>query len=169
MLGYAPGAWVPFFTAMIAAAAALTGLLFVAVSINLAQILKGDKFRSAFLLARAAETLATLLLIVVSSALTLVPQNIRLLGLEIAILVVPMLVITIRSQLRHRRQNSGDPLMWTVSRVAGTAVATVPCTVAGFSLALHGGGGFYWLAPAAMLGIVGAVYNAWVLLVEILR
>jgi hypothetical protein len=40
MLGYAPGAWVSFFTAMIAAAAALTGLLFVAVSINLAQILK---------------------------------------------------------------------------------------------------------------------------------
>ena len=42
-------------------------------------------------------------------------------------------------------------------------------TVAGFSLALHGGGGFYWLAPAALLGTVGAVYNAWVLLVEILR
>jgi hypothetical protein len=31
------------------------------------------------------------------------------------------------------------------------------------------GGGFYWLAPAALLGIIGAVYHAWVLLVEILR
>jgi hypothetical protein len=41
--------------------------------------------------------------------------------------------------------------------------------VAGLSLAVNGGGGFYWLGPAAMLGIVGAVYNAWVLLVEILR
>jgi hypothetical protein len=140
MLGYAPGAWAPFFTAMIAAAAALTGLLFVAVSINLALILKGSELRSAFLLARAAETLATLLLVVISSALTLVPQNLRLLGLEIAIVVVPMLVITVRSQLRHRRQNSADPLMWTVSRMAGTGVATVPCAVAGFSLALHGGG-----------------------------
>jgi len=27
----------------------------------------------------------------------------------------------------------------------------------------------YWLAPTALLGIVGAVYNAWVLLVEIVR
>jgi hypothetical protein len=80
-----------------------------------------------------------------------------------------MLVTTIWTQLHHRHLNSSDPLMWTVSRMAGTAVATVPCTVAGFSLALHGGGGFYWLAPAAMLGIAGAVYNAWVLLVEILR
>jgi hypothetical protein len=32
-----------------------------------------------------------------------------------------------------------------------------------------GGGGLYWLAPTALLGIVGAVYNAWVLLVEIVR
>ena len=52
--------------------------------------------------------------------------------------------------------------------MAGTAAATVPCTVAGVSLALHGGG-FYWLAPAALLGIIAAVYNAWVLLVEIVR
>ena len=93
----------------------------------------------------------------------------RLLGLEILIVVVPMLVITVRSQLRHRRHNRDDPLLWTVSRMAGTAAATVPCTVARFSLALHGGGGFYWLAPAALLGTVGAVYNAWVLLVEIVR
>jgi hypothetical protein len=76
-----------------------TGLLFVAVSINLALILKDSKLRSAFLLAGAAETLATLLLIVISSALGLVPQNTRLLGLEIAIADVPMLVITVRSQL----------------------------------------------------------------------
>jgi len=165
MRGYDPAYWEPFFTATIAAAAALTGLLFVAISINFDKIFKD----AGFLPARAAETLATLLLIVISSALALVPQSTRLLGLEIVIVVVPMLVITVRNQLAYRRQNRGDPLLWTVSRMAGTAVATVPCTVAGFSLALHGGGGFYWLAAAALLGIVGAVYNAWVLLVEITR
>jgi hypothetical protein len=68
MRAYDPAAWEPFFSAMIAAAAALTGLLFVAVSINLDRILKGGRF----LPARAAETLATLLLVVASSALTLV-------------------------------------------------------------------------------------------------
>ena len=97
------------------------------------------------------------------------PSGTRLLSLEILIVVMPMLVITVRSQLTHRRQNRRDPLLWTLSRMAGTAAATVPCTVAGVSLALHGGGGFYWLAPAALLGIIGAVYNAWVLLVEIVR
>jgi hypothetical protein len=165
MRGYDQAAWEPFFTAMIAAAAGLTGLLFVAVSINLGRIIKGGRF----LPARAAETLATLLLVVVSSALALVPQSTRLLGLEILIVVVPMLVITVRSQLTYRRQNRDDPLLWTVSRMAGTGAATVPCTVAGFSLVLHWGGGFFWLAPTALLGTVGAVYNAWVLLVEIVR
>jgi len=165
MRGYDPAYWEPFFTATIAAAAALTGLLFVAISINFDKIFKD----AGFLPARAAETLATLLLIVIGSALALVPQSTRLLGLEIVIVVVPMLVITVRNQLAYRRQNRNDPLLWTVSRMAGTAAATVPCTVAGFSLALHGGGGFYWLAAAALLGIVGAVYNAWVLMVEITR
>jgi len=165
MRGYNPADWEPFFTAVIAAAAGLTGLLFVAVSINLDRILKGTKF----LPNRAAETLATLLLVVVSCALTLVPESTRLIGLEIAIVVVPMLAITVWSQLASRRRNQDDPLLWTISRMAGTALATVPCTVAGFSLIARWGGGFYWLAPAALLGIVGAVYNAWVLLVEIVR
>ena len=165
MRGYDPAAWEPFFSAIIAAAAALTGLLFVAVSINLDRILKGGKF----LPARAAETLATLLLVVASSALTLVPQNIRLVGVEILVIVVPMLVITIRSQLSHRRRNRDDPVLWTISRVTSTALATVPCTLAGLSLAAHWGGGLYWLVPAALLGILGAVYSAWVLLVEIVR
>jgi hypothetical protein len=72
MRGYDLADWEPFFNVIVAAAAALTGLLFVAVSINLAHILKIGRF----LPARAAETLATLLLVVASSALTLVPQGV---------------------------------------------------------------------------------------------
>jgi hypothetical protein len=165
MQGCNPADWQAFFTALIAAAAGLTGLLFVAVSINLDRILKGTKF----LPARAAETLATLLLVVVSCALTLIPQNTRLIGLEIVIVAVPMLAITVSNQLAYRRKNRDDPMLWTISRMAGTALAAVPCAISGFSLLARWGGGFYWLAAAALLGIVGAVYNAWVLLVEIVR
>jgi hypothetical protein len=165
MRGYDLADWEPFFSAIITAAAALTGLLFVAVSINLDRILKGSKF----LPARAAETLATLLLVVASSALTLIPQSTRLVGAEILIIVVPMIVITVRDQLRQRRRNRDDPVLWTISRMMSTALATVPCAIAGVSLAVGWGGGLYWLALTALLGIVGAVYNAWVLLVEIVR
>jgi len=149
---------------MVGAAAALTGLLFVAVSINLHNIVKG-----AWLTARAAETLACLLLVVVSCAFALMPQNVRLIGTEIIILALPMLVIFARQQVRHRRANPDQPLLWSVSRMIASAAGTVTGTIAGLSLIAEWGGGLYWLAAAALLGIVGAVYNTWVLLVEIVR
>ncbi|MGH3182036.1 MAG: hypothetical protein ACRDOH_00555 [Streptosporangiaceae bacterium] len=37
--------------------------------------------------------------------------------------------------------------------MACTAAATVPGTLAGLSLAVHWGGGLYWLAAAGLLGI----------------
>jgi len=163
---YSPAQWQPFFIAMITAAASLTGLLFVAVSINLDRIAAKD---GGFLPLRAMQTLATLLLVVLSCSLTLVPQSVRILGLEIFLLAAPALVLTTRGQLYHRQKNKKDPLYWYVSWMAGTAMATVPATAAGLSLLLHGGGGLYWLMAAALLGLVGAVYGAWVLLVEIVR
>jgi hypothetical protein len=183
---YDPAAWGSFFTVVVTAAAALTGLLFVAVSINLSKIVpvqKGDDGAVArkaddgaagdddhgVLAARAAETLSSLLLVVVTGALTFVPQVTRLLGLELILVAGPMLAVTTRTQLRHWRQNRDQPLYWTVSRMSTTAVGTVPATWAGISLAAHWGGGLYWLAAAALAGIVGAVLNAWVLLVEIIR
>jgi hypothetical protein len=184
---YDPAAWGSFFTALVTAAAALTGLLFVAVSINLSKIVPvrkaddsavvraaddgaGDRAADdGVLAARAAETLSSLLLVVVTGALTFVPQVTRLLGLELTLLAGPMLAVTTRTQLRHWRKNRDQPLYWTVSRMSTTAVGTVPATWAGISLAAHWGGGLYWLAAAALAGIVGAVLNAWVLLVEIIR
>jgi modulator of FtsH protease len=181
MHGYNPAAWTGFFTAVTGAAAALTGLLFVAVSINLKNIL-GDTAKdtangaangatkgTTMLPARAAETLATLLFVVIISALALVPQDVELLGAEILVISVPLTVITVRNQLKFRRQNPDSPLLWSASRMTASALALVPGTLAGISLAAHWGGGLYWLAPTAVCGIAGAVYSAWVLLVEIVR
>lgn len=165
MHGYDPAAWTAFFTAITGAAAALAGLLFVAVSINLDNILKGQ----AMLPARAPETLATLVFVVMSSALSLVPQDIELLGAEILVIAVPLTVVTVRNQLKFQRQNPDSPLLWSVSRATVSGVALFPGTIAGISLAAHWGGGLYWLAPTVLLGIAGAVYSAWVLLVEIVR
>ncbi len=167
MHSFSPADWQSFFTAVTSAAAALTGLLFVAVSINLNNIVlnKGPSM----LPARAAETLASLLFVVISSALTLVPQNVRLIGLEILVIVVPLLIITLRLQLKFRREHRDTPLLWSATRMTSSAAATVPGTLAGLSLLVHWGGGFYWLVPTALLGIVGAMYGAWVLLVEIIR
>jgi hypothetical protein len=162
---YVSSDWNSFFQAVVGAAAALTGLLFVAVSINLDKILEGSRF----LAARAAETLAVLLLVLAGAALALVPQNSRLLGVELLLLAVPLLAVATTSQIRHRRSGPQDPWLWHVSRRTATAAPTVPAIVAGVSLALGWSGGVYWLVPMVLFGIAGAVYSGWVLLVEILR
>ena len=105
----------------------------------------------------------------ISSALALVPQDVELLGAEILVIAVPLTVITVRTQLKFQRQKPDSPLMWSVSRAAASGVALVPCMIAGVSLAADWSSGLYWLVPTALLGIAGAVYNAWVLLVEIVR
>jgi hypothetical protein len=75
-----PLAWHDFFVGTIGVAAALTGLLFVAISINLEQILKYPQLPG-----RAAGTLGILVSDLVVSRITLAPgQGPRTLGIEIA-------------------------------------------------------------------------------------
>jgi hypothetical protein len=162
---YNPADWTEFFTAVTGAAAALTGLLFVAVSLNLERVLEEESM----LPARSAETLAVLLFVVFSAALVIVPQNVHLLGAEILLIAVPLMVITVRNQLRFWRRNPELPTFWSVSRMSSSAAALVPGLLAGVSLAARWGGGLYWLVPTGLFGIAGAVYSAWVLLIEIAR
>jgi hypothetical protein len=110
-MNYAATHWSPVLEAMITSASALAGLVFVAVSINLTTIIKGDRF----LAARAAETLAVLLLVVFSLAIALVPQNVRLVGAEILLISLPVLAITLRSQIAHLRHNPDHPRQWAIS------------------------------------------------------
>jgi hypothetical protein len=162
---YSPADWAGFFTAVTGAAAALTGLLFVAVSINLERVLK----EKSMLPARAAETLAVLLFVVFSAALVLVPQNVHLLGAEILVIAVPLMIITVVNQIRFWRRNPELPAFWSVARMSSSAAALLPGLLAGVSLAARWGGGLYWLVPTGLFGIAAAVYSAWVLLVEVAR
>ena len=45
----------------------------------------------------------------------------------------------------------------------------LPLMAGAISLLVGAGGGLYWFVPAVVLGFAGAVLNAWVLLIEILR
>ena len=83
-------------------------------------------------------------------------------------MVVPMLVIAVPSQLTYRRQNPGRS---AVDRLPDGGHRRGHRSVhRGRRLARPARWRRVLLAcPAALLGTVGAVYNAWVLLVEIVR
>jgi hypothetical protein len=133
--GYDPAAWQAFSQALVGAAAALAGMLFVAVSVNLERILE----RPDFLPPRAAETLAAVLVVLVSCALTLVPQNTRRLGIELLVIALTPLAVTPR-QLATRRERPEDSAAWHRSRIATTAAPAIPTAITGVSVIVHWGG-----------------------------
>lgn len=108
-------------------------------------------------------------MIVAYSSLTLVPQTAVLLGVEIVVMAAPLLAVTLWDQIKHLKSNPADPDLLSISRMSATGMGTIPATLAGVSLIVKWGGGFSLLVPACLLGIFGAVYSAWVLLVEIAR
>jgi hypothetical protein len=161
---YQPAAWHDLFAALAGAAAALTGLIFVAVSINLTQILK---YRA--LPVRAAETLSVLGGLLLLGVFVLVPgQSRAALGIEILLLGTLLAAVLLYWRLRLPR-TAGEPWIWTVAPLAVILAGTVPMIVAGISLLAAAGGGLYWLVAEIVLGLTGAMVNAWILLVEIQR
>jgi len=164
MTAYRPEQWHDMFVAMAGAAAALTGLIFVAVSINLEQVLK---YRA--LPPRAVETLSLLIGLLVLSVFVLIPgQSLAALGTEMLVLGAALGTALLVKRIRLPRA-AGQPLTWTVTPVAVILAGTLPMAAAGISVLVHGGGGLYWLVPELILGFAGSVFNAWILLVEIHR
>jgi modulator of FtsH protease len=164
-VAYDPSEWHDLFVAVAGASAALLGLLFVAVSINLERILSYEGLPE-----RALETLALLLGVLIVAIVGLVPaQSTVALGLEMLGVSSIVAVIVLRLPAARAEETGEEPLLWRVSRIGVRLMGTVPLVLGGLSLVTESGGGLYWIAAGIVLAIVGAVANAWVLLVEILR
>ena len=158
-------AWIPFWSAVAAAAATLTGLVFVAVSINLKPILK-----QSWLVDRAAESMMQLMGALLLAVATLVPhQPLRALGAEVIVISGTLWLTQTIGQIRYLHRSADHPLTWRLWRVVQTQAASAPLLVSGILLASPDPSGLWWLAPGLVLSLVAGVFNAWVLLVEILR
>jgi hypothetical protein len=156
-------AWHDFFIGTIGAAAALTGLLFVAISINLEQILKYPQLPG-----RAAGTLGILVSALIVSGFALAPgQGNHALGLEIA--VTGAIVAVQAVWVARGKETPDEPIVWMIEHLATLLLPSIGLIVGGISLAAGVGGGLYWVLAAILLGFVSAAINAWVLLVEIKR
>jgi hypothetical protein len=160
---YRAAEWSDFFVASAGAAAALTGLLFVAVSINLERILGIEGLPE-----RALETLLLLLGVLVVSLLCLAPgESQTALGWQLLVQGALWTAGIGRAALSGG-PGAVEPVRYA-QRVLLLLMGTVPFLVGGISMLEGSGGGLYWTLGGIVGAIVAAVVNAWVLLVEILR
>jgi modulator of FtsH protease len=163
MASYSPLTWHDFFLGSIGAAAALTGLLFVAISINLEQILKFPQLPG-----RAAGTLGILVSALIVSGFALAPgQSIRALGIEIA--AVGLVAAAQALMVVRGRGIQGEPKSWAIEHIATLLLPSIAFIIGGVGLLCGAVGAFYWVLAGVLLVFVSASVNAWVLLVEIKR
>jgi modulator of FtsH protease len=165
LFAYDPSEWTDLFVATAGASAALAGLVFVAVSINLERILS---FRG--LPERALETLLFLVSVLLISVVALIPgQDHVALGVELLVISLAIDAIVMRQPTIQVEEGEAMRRSWRVSRWTLRLIATVPFLIGAVSLIAASGGGLYWLVAGIVLAVAAGVSNAWVLLVEILR
>lgn len=158
--------WANFFIAAAGASAALAGLVFVALSVNIDRILA-----FAHLPARAGATIGTLMMVLVSSAAELIPQSTFALGLQILGFAILGWGLKVWASYRTfaTRKASQRPLFEALVQTLVGQLQTLPFLVASILLMRAAESGFYWLAGGVISVFVFSVFTSWILLVEIRR
>ena len=158
-------AWDNFFIAQVGASAALAGLLFVGVSINISRLLQQPG-----LLDRALQALTLLITILVIASLDLVPVSTNFeLGIEILVAGGAALVILTalsRQVYKHTESRHGG---FAQSSTALIESASALYLAAGAALLIFGWVGIDLVVAAILLSYVISIIIAWVLLVEVNR
>jgi hypothetical protein len=162
---YSASAWGGFGEAVATAAAALAGLLFIAISINLKEILDIPGLPS-----RAAATLILFGTALLAAVLVVVPGQARVaLGLELVATGLVLGGAQVYLDLSTERGEEETLARRMIGRIFPAYISCGCLVVGGATLAAQAGGGLYWLVPSVIAAIAFGLANVWVLLVEILR
>lgn len=165
-MAYNPADWHDFYVMTGGAAAALTGLLFVAMSLHARDIMASGFFSN-----RAIGTLMSLASQLLISGAVLIPgQPLVLLGAEVEAAALFFLAFILRQiQTRGRDAPPAVASTWThrLMEFVGGTLWIVLFNAAGVSLLLRVGGGFYLLAAVMFFMFAWNIYVAWVLITEV--
>ena len=158
---YAPESWHDFFLAVAGAAAALTGLLFVALSLHIRYIVNDPTHRS-----MARGSLIGLVMVLILSLILLVRQPATWAGIELAAIGAVYLVVEGAYEaitIRRRRQVATG----TILRNVLGQVLSLGGLIGGIGLILHAGPALYAVAFVAITVVVWNLWSAWELLIGV--
>lgn len=156
--------WREFNVAMAGATAALAGLVIVAASVNIGEIVK-----EASLTARLATGIAGLVLAIAGSAVGLIPGiSAGVYGITMIAFALVAGVFAVTAALRiaqnQGRGNEAKPLKAAIGFVTPAAYV-----VGGVLLLTGATAGLVWFAAGSIAAIIAALLLSWIVLVEVLR
>jgi hypothetical protein len=159
-----PADWQGFAETIGAASGALTGLLFVAVSLNASRIAGHQGLR-----ASAAQTLVLFLVPLGMAALLLAPrQPDWVLGGElIATGLLASWVLVAIGRRKHGLADDDLRLIRIFNRRGTNILVMLLFVASGIVLACDEPGGLYLLLPASLVAFVSGVLNAWFFLLPL--
>lgn len=156
-------AWGTFAEISGSAAAALTGLLFVAVSIRIAYIARSQELRN-----RAAQTLSLFGTVLIISVLIAIPgQAYRTLGAELVVLAAITGTGLYILDQRAKGDRSNQAIAPVLEAVAPNAVTSLLLLAAGIVLVLGVPAGLYVLVGPVLVALVGGIASTWLFLTKI--
>ena len=157
--------WNDFYIAVAGASAALTGLIFIGISISLTKILTFPTLPR-----RAFMSVILLLSILIVSILFLVPrEGLNLAGYEILLLGIVIWIIVIRMDFKNYQETESDYKRRYLFNIILDQFAILPYIIGGVVILSIGEIGLFWIVPAIIFSFIKSISDAWVLLVEVNR
>jgi hypothetical protein len=157
--------WDSFFMAEVGASAALAGLIFVSITINLQRIVANPSVT-----ARAFQALLLLIGTFIWAALLLVPgQSPAEQGAELLAVTVALWAVLDVFELSAWRRASALYRGFLTGHSIQIQIPYVFAVIGSVALLLSSSSAFYWFVPATLATFLIAILEAWVLSVEILK
>ena len=151
---YRPEAWHDLYVMLGGSAAALAGLLFVAISIHLDDVLKVP-----FLRTFARNNTMAMIVLVVRAAAILMPQGHGMLAVELILLDGFGVVMASRVLIHGRHMPRGRKF-----RAAATVLSSALGAAGAVSLVAETGGGMYLVTAAYLMLFCIIISSAWALM-----
>jgi len=146
--------WQNLYVMLGGASAALTGLLFVAVSLHIRAIVGDPTLR-----ARAWANICLIVTLVINATVILVPQDVTAVGIGVCVVTMSFLGFFIWRIIRFR--SAGLVLPW---RVIVVILLNLMGIAAGLSLISRWGGGMYAVTVYFCATLAWVIFNAWAIL-----